>query len=175
MANSSLDKFCGSEFWNINVTWNTDDPDFTKCFEKTVLVWAPCLFLWAFSCLEVYYILNSKRWNIPWSWINVSKLIVTGVLAILTLSDLVVAFKSDEVYRVDIYTPLIKLFTFLPTKLFPHYFSFTIRNMVSLHRAYYFYSGSHWHFVAQPNTEPKFEAHRERIYPPNLVTLTSAI
>lgn len=116
MANSTLDNFCGSEFWNTNLTWNTDDPEFTKCFEKTVLVWIPCFFLWTFSSLEVYYLLKSKRRNIPWSWLNISKLVVTGILSILCLSDLVKAFKSagsdNVVYSVDIYSPLIKLFTF---------------------------------------------------------------
>lgn len=102
---------------NINITWNTDDPDFTKCFEKTVLVWIPCFFLWTFSSLEVYYLLKSKRRNIPWNWLNIFKLVVTGVLSIICLSDLVNAFKSADsdhvVYSVDIYSPLIKLFTFV--------------------------------------------------------------
>ncbi|XP_018568578.1 multidrug resistance-associated protein 1 isoform X9 [Anoplophora glabripennis] len=116
MANSTLDNFCGGEFWNLNLTWNTNDPDFTKCFEKTVLVWIPCFFLWTFSSLEVYYLIKSKRRNIPWNWLNISKLVVTGILSILCLSDLVNAFKSADsdnvVYSVDIYSPLIKLFTF---------------------------------------------------------------
>ncbi|XP_018568582.1 multidrug resistance-associated protein 1-like [Anoplophora glabripennis] len=115
MSNSTLDNFCGSEFWNTNLTWNTNDPDFTKCFQKTVLVWIPCFFLWAFSSFEVYYLIKSKRRDIPWNWLNISKLVVTGILSILCLSDLVNAFQStnsDNVYSVDIYSPLIKLFTF---------------------------------------------------------------
>ncbi|CAG7836473.1 unnamed protein product [Allacma fusca] len=38
-----MDDFCGSTFWDLNRTWNTDDPDFTPCFEDTVLVWVPSL------------------------------------------------------------------------------------------------------------------------------------
>ncbi|CAG7833093.1 unnamed protein product [Allacma fusca] len=30
-----MDEFCGSTFWDLNRTWNTDDPDFTPCFEDT--------------------------------------------------------------------------------------------------------------------------------------------
>ncbi|KAJ8967485.1 hypothetical protein NQ314_002799 [Rhamnusium bicolor] len=117
MANSTLNEFCGSEFWNTNLTWNTEDPEFTKCFEKTVLIWIPCLFLWTFSSLEVYYIINSKRRNIPWNWLNISKLVITGAISILTISDLVNSLKSTVsndvvVYSVDIYTPVIKLFSF---------------------------------------------------------------
>lgn len=111
---SILDKYCGSEFWNNSLTWDTDDPELTKCFEKTVLVWIPCIFLWIFSPLEVCYIINSKRRDIPWSWLNISKLAITAVLCILALSDLTTSFKSaaasdSVVPSVDIFSPLIKL------------------------------------------------------------------
>ena len=50
MANSeTLTTFCISPIWDINLTWNTTDPDFTPCFHKTVLVYIPCGFLWIFS------------------------------------------------------------------------------------------------------------------------------
>lgn len=103
---------------NWTVTWDTDDPDFTGCFEKTVLVWIPCLFLWTFASLEVYYILSSKKRNIPWNFLNVSKIIVTTLLILLSFSDLVtnVAYSESEtfdVYNVDIYTPVIKLLSFV--------------------------------------------------------------
>nr|XP_008197311.1 PREDICTED: multidrug resistance-associated protein 1 isoform X2 [Tribolium castaneum] len=117
MAASTMDKFCGSEFWNSTLTWHTNDPDLTKCFERTVLVWVPCAFLWTFSSLEVYYILHSKRRDIPWNWLNVSKLLGTAVLFVLTVTDLVTAVNSassseSDVYKVDIYTPVIKLLSF---------------------------------------------------------------
>lgn len=60
---------------NVSVTWNTNNPDLTPCFEKTVLAWIPCLFLWIFSPLEVFYMLSSKQRNIPWSWLNISKFV----------------------------------------------------------------------------------------------------
>ncbi|CAH1990666.1 unnamed protein product [Acanthoscelides obtectus] len=122
MANSTsvsapLDEFCGSPFWNWTLSWNTTDPDITKCFEKTVLVWIPCFFLWTFAALEVYYILSSKKRNVPWNWFNISKLTIIVALIVLTLVDLVTAFKSaasseSAVYSVDIYSPLIKIFSF---------------------------------------------------------------
>ena len=30
-------QFCVSDLWDRNVTWDTDNPDFTTCFENTVL------------------------------------------------------------------------------------------------------------------------------------------
>uniref|UniRef100_A0A4W4G2Z6 ABC-type glutathione-S-conjugate transporter n=1 Tax=Electrophorus electricus TaxID=8005 RepID=A0A4W4G2Z6_ELEEL len=36
--------FCVFQDWNL--TWYTPHPDLTQCFQHTVLVWLPCLYLW---------------------------------------------------------------------------------------------------------------------------------
>jgi len=110
-----MDDFCGTTFWDLDVTWNTDTPDFTPCFQKTVLVWVPCIFLWLFTPLEIFYAKSSINRNIPFGFLNVSKLILSGLLIILTIVDLVVAFANSddiEVYPVDYYSPVIKIATF---------------------------------------------------------------
>ncbi|XP_046591582.1 multidrug resistance-associated protein 1 isoform X10 [Neodiprion lecontei] len=116
MSNHSMDNFCGSAFWDLNVTWYTDNPDLTECFQKTVLVWTPCVFLWTFCSMETYYILSSKRRNIPFTWILISKLLLTSLLVILSIADLGYAIYSqangETVYSVDYCTPLIKLISF---------------------------------------------------------------
>jgi len=58
-----------------NLSWNTTDPDVTLCFEKTVLIWMPCLFIWLFAPLEVYYLVKSKYRDIPWNWLNLAKMV----------------------------------------------------------------------------------------------------
>ncbi|XP_034253299.1 multidrug resistance-associated protein 1-like isoform X3 [Thrips palmi] len=117
MANEGMDAFCGSPFWNVTRTWETEDPDFTKCFEKTALVWAPCVFLFVFAPLEAYYIVRSKNRDVPWNWLNISKLAITALLVALSIGDMGnAAHRSGnglEVYSVDFYTPLIKIATFL--------------------------------------------------------------
>ncbi|XP_045534713.1 multidrug resistance-associated protein 1 isoform X4 [Papilio machaon] len=114
--NSTLDDFCGSTFWDSNLTWYTDNPEFTPCFEKTVLVWTPCLFLWVAALLEAYYILNSKERNIPWNILNISKLVITCLLIVLKFVDLGVTVhkssKDEEVFNADYYSPIIKILTF---------------------------------------------------------------
>ncbi|CAH1105174.1 unnamed protein product [Psylliodes chrysocephalus] len=115
---AALNKFCGSPFWDVYLSWNVSNPEFTPCFEKTFMVWIPCIFLWIFTGLEVYYMLSSKRWNIPWNWLNLLKLGITATLIVLTISDVVTSFKTASanesvVFDVDIYSPLIKIFTFL--------------------------------------------------------------
>lgn len=112
-----MDDFCGSKFWDLNLTWYTDDPDLTPCFQQTVLVWTPCAFLWVFSILELYYLRKSQNKDVPWSFLNVSKLALIGLLVVLTVVDLVKALTTDESlgsgYPVYYYTPAIKIATFI--------------------------------------------------------------
>ncbi|XP_017473674.1 PREDICTED: multidrug resistance-associated protein 1 isoform X7 [Rhagoletis zephyria] len=115
-----MDEFCGTKFWDSNETWWTSDPDFTKCFEKTVLVWGPCAFLWVFSIFDFYYLKASLDKNIPWNKLNLSKLAVNGALLVLSAVDFAIAMvkKGDEgtatrIYPVDIWGPIIKFATFL--------------------------------------------------------------
>lgn len=83
------------------------------------MVWIPCIFLWVFSLLELYYILSSKMRDVPWSWLNISKLFVTFIIIVLTITDLATAIKykgtdeTTEVHNVDIYMPVIKILTFV--------------------------------------------------------------
>jgi len=69
------------------VTWNTENPRFTPCFQETVLVWIPCAFLWILSPFDVY---SSYRWaRSPLFWsspLAVSKILVTGLLIISELA-----------------------------------------------------------------------------------------
>ena len=37
--------FCGDPFWDADLTWNTDSPDLTECFQETVLVYTPAAVL----------------------------------------------------------------------------------------------------------------------------------
>ncbi|XP_063652835.1 multidrug resistance-associated protein 1 isoform X5 [Pan troglodytes] len=59
----ALRGFCSADgsdpLWDWNVTWNTSNPDFTKCFQNTVLVWVPCFYLWA--CFPFYFLYLSRH------------------------------------------------------------------------------------------------------------------
>ncbi|KAJ0033820.1 hypothetical protein NQD34_000927 [Periophthalmus magnuspinnatus] len=43
--------------WDWNLTWYTERPDLTQCFQQTVLVWAPCIYLWTCSPFYLLYLL----------------------------------------------------------------------------------------------------------------------
>ncbi|KAL0104452.1 hypothetical protein PUN28_017289 [Cardiocondyla obscurior] len=110
-----MDQFCGTKFWDANLTWYTNDPDLTECFQKTILVWVPCIFLWTFSAMEAYYILNSKTRNIPYTWLFISKQVLTIGLILLSIIDLGMAIHTSTystVHSVDYWTPVIKIVSF---------------------------------------------------------------
>uniref|UniRef100_A0A1B0AEP1 ABC-type glutathione-S-conjugate transporter n=1 Tax=Glossina pallidipes TaxID=7398 RepID=A0A1B0AEP1_GLOPL len=115
-----MDEFCGSTFWDANETWYTNNPDFTPCFEQTVLVWAPCSFLWLFAIFDFYYLKASLDKNIPWNKLNISRLVLTLSLLLLTAIDFFSALvkegnneTADLIYPVDVWTPVVKFATFL--------------------------------------------------------------
>lgn len=98
------------------MTWHTNDPDFTPCFQKTILLWLPCALLWAFSFLDIFYIRSSINRNVPWNFLNVTKLLFTGALILLSIIDLVIAIINHDdrdVYPVDYYSPSVKIATFV--------------------------------------------------------------
>ncbi|XP_077285786.1 multidrug-Resistance like Protein 1 isoform X3 [Arctopsyche grandis] len=111
-----MDELCGSPLWDYNLTWNTSDPQLTPCFEKTILVWTPCAFLWVFSFMEISYILHSKDRNIPWNFLNLIKLFITSLLLVLTLVDLGFAVHKssggEDVPDVEYYSPMVKIISF---------------------------------------------------------------
>ena len=104
-------------FQDWNRTWYTEDPDLTECFEQTVLIWIPCAFLWLLAGLDIYYALISRARNIPWSPLNVAKIVVIVMLMILQLLELAYSFyKANEgyvVYEVEKYTPITRIITFV--------------------------------------------------------------
>nr|CAD7452935.1 unnamed protein product [Timema tahoe] len=108
-----MDAFCGSTFWDANLTWYTEDPDLTPCFQKTVLIWLPCALLWGLSPLEAYYILGSRTRNIAWNSLNVTKLVITSSLIFLCASDLGFEISRGsqgfDVFSADYLAPLVKM------------------------------------------------------------------
>jgi len=40
--------FCPDAFWDGELAWREERPELTDCFQGTVLVIVPCLFLWLF-------------------------------------------------------------------------------------------------------------------------------
>ena len=89
--------FCGGPFWNDSITWNTDDPDFTKCFENTVLAWIPAGFLILSTPFDVTSWQDSKCPKIPLTLLNVAKILFTAGLVGSCIAELVILESSGLV------------------------------------------------------------------------------
>ncbi|XP_072337955.1 multidrug resistance-associated protein 1 isoform X3 [Scyliorhinus torazame] len=91
-----MEAFCskgGSDvFWDSNKTWYTDNPDFTHCFHRTILVWIPCIYTWI--CFPFYFLFlrYHDRGYIRMSLLNKIKTVLGFVLWIDCWTDLFYAF-----------------------------------------------------------------------------------
>ncbi|XP_043945092.1 multidrug resistance-associated protein 1-like [Protopterus annectens] len=74
-------------FWSWNLTWHTNEPDLTACFQNTVLVWIPCIYLWL--CFPFYYLYLRHHDNgyIRMSHLNKSKMVLGLLLVLLCFTD----------------------------------------------------------------------------------------
>ena len=88
-------EFCNGKFWDLSVTWNTDDPDFTPCFENTVLAWLPAGFLILTTPFEITSWQDSKCPKIPFTILNVTKILLTLALVGSCIAEIVILEGSD--------------------------------------------------------------------------------
>ncbi|XP_067089136.1 multidrug resistance-associated protein 1 isoform X1 [Osmerus mordax] len=91
-----IDKFCsvdGSDpFWNWNRTWHTPNPDLTRCFQNTVLVWLPCLYLWVCAPFYFLYLKSHDQGYICMTHLNKAKTAVGFLLWIVCWADVFYSF-----------------------------------------------------------------------------------
>ncbi|KAM3916374.1 multidrug resistance-associated protein 1-like isoform 2-T3 [Leptodactylus fuscus] len=104
-----METFCsydGSErFWDVNVTWYTENPDFTKCFQNTVLVWIPCIYLWLCFPFYFLYLQRNDQGYIRMSHLNKAKTAIGFLLWLVCWADLFYSFweRSQSIYRAPVY------------------------------------------------------------------------
>ncbi|XP_072205259.1 multidrug resistance-associated protein 1 isoform X2 [Excalfactoria chinensis] len=98
-----IESLCGADasepFWDWNLTWHTENPDFTQCFQNTVLVWVPCIYLWV--CFPVYflYLRYHDRGYIQMSVLNKAKTALGLILWIVCWADLFYSFWERNIFR----------------------------------------------------------------------------
>ena len=59
---------------------NGNYPEFTDCFQQTLLVWVPCGFLWLSAPFYLYHLLNVDGVTRPHSFLSVAKTVSTCVI-----------------------------------------------------------------------------------------------
>ncbi|XP_036923546.1 multidrug resistance-associated protein 1 [Sturnira hondurensis] len=92
----ALRGFCSADgsdpFWEWNVTWYTSNPDFTKCFQNTVLAWVPCFYLWICFPFYFLYLSHHDRGYIQMTHLNKAKTALGFLLWIVCWADLFYSF-----------------------------------------------------------------------------------
>ncbi|ODM94820.1 Multidrug resistance-associated protein 1, partial [Orchesella cincta] len=95
-----------------DLTWNTDNPVFTSCFERTVLAYLVPTFLWVFAPIDIYCShVSVPGKQIPWSALSIGKLFLTGCLMGIEMGFIVKSLLSEMVYPVDIWSPVVQAAT----------------------------------------------------------------
>uniref|UniRef100_A0A8D3DGD5 ABC-type glutathione-S-conjugate transporter n=1 Tax=Scophthalmus maximus TaxID=52904 RepID=A0A8D3DGD5_SCOMX len=106
--------FCRCHYdWNR--TWYTANPDLTQCFQNTVLVWVPCIYLWLlapFYCLHLYC---HDRGRIQMSCLCSSKMVLGFLLASFGFVEFfyILLERSQEIHQhmVFLLSPIIRSMT----------------------------------------------------------------
>uniref|UniRef100_A0AAQ5ZRG4 ABC-type glutathione-S-conjugate transporter n=1 Tax=Amphiprion ocellaris TaxID=80972 RepID=A0AAQ5ZRG4_AMPOC len=98
-----------------NRTWYTANPDLTQCFQNTVLVWVPCIYLWLlvpFYCLHLYC---HDRGRIQMSCLCTAKMVLGFLLASFGFVEFfyILLERSQEIqqHMVFLLSPIIRSMT----------------------------------------------------------------
>ncbi|XP_075738557.1 multidrug resistance-associated protein 1 isoform X3 [Rhipicephalus microplus] len=112
-----MNSFCGSPLWDNSLTWDAETPDFTPCFQETVLVWVPCLFLWLTCPFDVVAFKRSRNPPLPWTFLNIAKVLLSVVLIVTSAVEIAQALTryadGHIVFPVEYYAPVARMVTFL--------------------------------------------------------------
>uniref|UniRef100_A0A6Q2X6E6 ABC-type glutathione-S-conjugate transporter n=1 Tax=Esox lucius TaxID=8010 RepID=A0A6Q2X6E6_ESOLU len=103
--------------WDWNVTWYTPHPDLTQCFQHTVLVWFPCIFLWFCSPLYLLHLWFTDRGRIPLTTLCCAKTVLGLCLASFGFLEVfyLLVRRSAEIQQhlVFLLSPVIRSLTML--------------------------------------------------------------
>ncbi len=85
LVQSHLESLCGSQLWD-NTTVYSDNPDFTVCFQQTVLIWLPCTVLILISPLWIYMLTRQITSKLRFSWVFILKIVSINSLKKISLN-----------------------------------------------------------------------------------------
>ena len=104
------------------MTWETGEgrtPDFTPCFQKTVISWFPTLVLLLVTSIELPKYHKSESRDTPWNLLNLTKTALTCLLMILTIIELGFTIATDlddnsltNIYPVDYVNIAVMMITY---------------------------------------------------------------
>ena len=114
--NSQNRPFCSDPLWDLNLTWYTEDPDFTLCFQSTVLIYVPALLFASFLPFKFWTWEKKKKSSVPWTPIIGLRLALNLALIVINLIQFVMEMVwLDKMNRPisNIIAPVVLVVTFL--------------------------------------------------------------
>ncbi|XP_071113608.1 multidrug resistance-associated protein 1-like [Haliotis cracherodii] len=105
----------GTPVWDTNLTWYNTWPQFTDCFQSTVLVWVPCGWLWLTSPFYLYYLLNVTPTSLSSYWKYYMKMMVCGLLVLVSALEIIRASSEEHAgnFSANYIAPILKTITFV--------------------------------------------------------------
>ena len=112
---------CGSPLWDYKTIYS-NNPDFTFCFQYTLLIWLPCALLWIAAPIWMFKITKKSVYVIKLSWLTILKSILVILLILIQIVYLFKYFEENTNSIMVYYmTPLILISTYLLSLVFIHY------------------------------------------------------
>lgn len=106
MVNTS---FCEGPFWDLSIVWDTPDPDFTPCFQRTVLSWLPTIVLVLLSPVELLMWRGSTAEKIPYSVLNLTKMTISSGLVVVAIVEAAELGGQSDPSMASVVAPLIEM------------------------------------------------------------------
>ena len=96
-----MHSFCEDSFWNNSVSWDTLDPNFTSCFQQTVLAYIPLVVLLFLSPIELVSYWQKANPGIRWNILNTGKLVTTLSLVAASVVEVYLLLEHHSLHSVD--------------------------------------------------------------------------
>ena len=93
--------FCNDSLWDRSITWDTLDPNFTECFQNTVLAYTPLTILIFVGPLEIFFSRQKKEERIEWNIFNIGKILVIFSLVIASGFEVYFLLENHPLGSVD--------------------------------------------------------------------------
>ena len=113
--NSQNRPFCSDPLWDLNLTWYNKDPDFTHCFQSTVLIYVPDVLFASFLPFKFWTWEKKKKGSIPWKSVIGARLALNLALIVINLIQFVMEMVWLDKMRPisNIIAPVVLVVTFL--------------------------------------------------------------
>lgn len=123
MASNNFQQFCGgTPLWNTSLTWGeTSWPEFTQCFQDSLLIWIPCGFLWISIPFYLYYLITVQngRPPRPITKFSIVKIFGCFLLSLLVTIQLIVTVSnSAETAAVVYVSRILQILSFVLAAVF---------------------------------------------------------